>query len=252
MRDELRSALRTMRPSNDSILSALYVSPDGGNFDVENVLLYNVGLYAHLCQNGLSFERLQKQPPQCPVELDAEARHYHRYTLDSTCSSETERDTKSPIAWWNSLSLPRLNSDTKPHVYWAHMRKHSVETTVDSVDGEFELELTLSAPQGTNTYAATLVKSLVDGVVSAFHVHDGSQLAEVSARLSRLTDESQPDIEDQLMKSNVSLLGTTNLVYPYLQEVKWNPGDHLCRKAELSLQYTDGPTWSMSGRMYQA
>lgn len=255
MRDELRCALWRMHPHTGFVLSAVYISPEDGFFDIENVLLYNVGSSSmgHLCFNGLSFERLVDYPPECPVELDEEPRHYHRYGRTSTGLLATNSGNRVPIAWWDDLKVPHLSSQTKPHVLWTLLRKHNVVSIVDSLRGEYELELTISVPQRTNVNVAGLVKPVLDGVVSAFHVHDGSKLAEVSERLSHLVGVPEAAIEEQLMRGHRAIFGPTNLVHPRGQGVQWSPADHLCRKAAIIIvTHTNDPAWSISGRMYQA
>ena len=59
MRNSVKSAVKGMKAENEAMLHALFASDQEGFYDVENVLIYNVGggAFANLCRKGLCFER---------------------------------------------------------------------------------------------------------------------------------------------------------------------------------------------------
>lgn len=71
-RDELRAALRGLQAQPGQVLLAEYDAPDDEVFDVEKVLLYNVGsgAYSHLCEWGIV----------CRRKRSTDGRHHVRYT----------------------------------------------------------------------------------------------------------------------------------------------------------------------------
>ncbi|MCF8567814.1 hypothetical protein LLE49_24135 [Alicyclobacillus tolerans] len=241
MRDDLRQALHQIRPETDkSFLQAAYISTDTGYFDTENVLLYNMGVAAfkHLCLHGISFKHTVQVPPNCPVTLNGEAAHFYRYkaTPTPTLSLTDDNDT---IAKWPSTACPPLTQSTKPHVLWGLLRQQDATTIVKEWSGTFGLELTLSVPRDAVINTVGLVKPLLDGIVSAFHTHDGSRLSDVANRLSSMTGLPPARIESLLMESDKAVFGRTRLIYPHGQGVQWAPNDHLCVEATLHVEYVD-------------
>ena len=91
-----------------------------------------------------------------------------------------------------------------------------------------------------------MIKVLVDGVVSALHRHDGSQLELLAARLSgRLAVPA--DHVARLLTGNAAVLGTRRLLWPYREFVQWNPADDAI--ASLRVGTMPSSTWLLSGRL---
>jgi hypothetical protein len=70
------------------------------------------------------------------------------------------------------------------------------------------------------------VKSLLDGLVAALHVHDGSHRDHVTAALTELGDGER--LWRLLNNPEVAVLGERRLVRPHGQKIAWNPADELC------------------------
>ncbi len=92
-----------------------------------------------------------------------------------------------------------------------------------------------------------LVKVLVDGVVSALHTHDASQLAPISERLGRRLRTSPAEVAALLSANPSGVLGERRLVWPFGDFVQWNPADD----AIVHLQMTTSPSaaWQLSGEV---
>jgi hypothetical protein len=75
---ELRAALRGLVAAPQQILSARYLSESLAPVDVENVLLYNVGVGAFkmAAHDGLRVERRYQTPPPLPSRAAWPALHY--------------------------------------------------------------------------------------------------------------------------------------------------------------------------------
>lgn len=250
MRGQLRDALRQIQFTNNTFLQSTYVSLDTGSFDVENVLLYNVGVasFRHLCRNGLSFERKVRTVPDCPTSLNDMSMHYHRYELVPP-SPVDDISHGVRVAKWRDLHCPPLTQDTKPHVLWSLLRRHRVVTATRPFMGRFGLELELFVPHETSVHIAAIVKPLVDGVVCAFHSHDGSDLPIVSSRLSSVTGYPVQEIQSLLMAPDMAKLGQIKLVHPRSRGVQWNPADHRCEKAQVKVSYGTQCQWTLNGRI---
>ncbi|MDQ3642580.1 MAG: hypothetical protein M3450_14220, partial [Actinomycetota bacterium] len=112
---------------------------------------------------------------------------------------------------------------------------------------ELGLDLTLHRPPGSGPPAMLgMIKVLVDGVVSALHRHDGSQLELLAERLSgRLAVPA--DHVARLLTGNAAVLGTRRLLWPYREFVQWNPADDAI--ASLRVGTMPSSTWLLSGRL---
>ena len=70
------------------------------------------------------------------------------------------------------------------------------------------------------------VKPMLDGLISALHVHDGSHGDHVRAALARYGDSG--DLWEALNDPATSILGCRTLVRPHGPGIAWNPADDLC------------------------
>jgi hypothetical protein len=72
-----------------------------------------------------------------------------------------------------SLGVPAVAGQ-----WWATLRPHMAVLSVQDVK-EFVLDVMLAGPGFTGTRLAGMAKSLLDGLVCCFHVHDASMQAEL-------------------------------------------------------------------------
>jgi hypothetical protein len=59
------------------------------------------------------------------------------------------------------------------------------------------------------------MKPLLDGMISAFHQHDSSNIDEVVLRLKKYINLLTQQIENLLLDSENAILGIRNLIQPY-------------------------------------
>lgn len=185
-------------------------------------------------------------PPVCPIRLSVEATHYHKYHIATEGHTSENPDLDITLATWQDMACPPLRQDMKPHVLWKLLRQHLVMTTTTDFYDLFGIELTLSVPEGTKLNVAEVTKPLLDGIVSSFHVHDGSDLLVLLDRLSKLTDDSKSNLKSLLMESDMAVLGKTRLLHPRGTGVQWNPSDHLCIQGKITVKYKNSPSWTLS------
>jgi hypothetical protein len=116
----------------------------------------------------------------------------------------------------------------------------------------FGITAILHAPVGKAPRLANLVKGTFDGVASAFHVHDGSAIAEVSCRLARQIAMTPDEIADRLMDNRRSILGQRNLVRPRAPDrIHWYPGDDHCVAGELlTTPSATNHNWQLTGAIF--
>jgi hypothetical protein len=195
LRNTIRSHLKLL--SGDGvILQTLYKSMSQRFFDIENVLFYNVGptSFSHLNLKFLQFERAYEHPPI--ANEDQHFEHYQSYKIieqDEQVSKYWMK--KSTLATWMNVTIPKLSSEIKPHFIWHAMKTGSVKIH-DRINSHFYgLEVTIKAPIHIQVNLVSVIKPLIDGIISAFHHHDSSDIDEVIYRLQKYINLPQKDIE---------------------------------------------------------
>jgi hypothetical protein len=98
-----------------------------------------------------------------------------------------------------------------------------------------------------------LVKPLVDGVTAAFQAHaDSASRDAVAPILAGLLGVTGEEVARLLVADERAVLGSVaRLVYPYRGGVKWNPGDHRCVAASITVEHGPGPP-TLSGVLVPA
>lgn len=216
-RNRLREALGGLATHGDGGLIAEYVSARRGVFDLENVLFYNVGTgaFARLTREGLHASRSHGVPPRTRSGRSFE--HYHRYTLGPI--PEPDPDSGPEL----SFALPTVTSATKTHeVWWAASAGSG--SGVSRIPGAFSLFI--EAPTGSRNIASIL-KPLIDGIVSAMHPGMRIQGAAVE-RLVQATHWPRQEILRRLETPAASILPEREVLRPYRDFIQWNPADELC------------------------
>ena len=102
------------------------------------------------------------------------------------------------------------------------------------------ISITIDAPSSPGITCSKIVKHLMDGIASALHCHDGSDIDYLSEQLGKspgLCDKESA--RSLLMDCSHALFGPTNLMYRYRQSsgVKWNPKDEYCTYCSMRCRY---------------
>lgn len=211
-RDDLRIALRSLKPETGRHLRAVYASPDREFADVENVLLYNVGAssYRHLTDGGLEVQRVSSGDGLHHVSYQFVDSVERALTAGRTLATVTLHAMPSPTdragAWWAAI---------RPRVV-------IVDGELD-VDQQFTVDVSMG---GMGSSLVSVIKPLLDGLISALHVHDGTRRDHVRNALSRYGDADE--LWAGLVSSETAILGPRTLVRPHGGGIAWNPADDLC------------------------
>lgn len=232
LRSDLRAAIAGLDPRPGHCLHATYSSSAAGACDIENVLLYNVGpgTFRQLAGTALVIERATYRP-RCPEALEHYARHYVAYSV----TAETGFRHWHPGAQLATVGarLPALSSSTNPATVWmAAAAALDIGPGVAPAPGSpylLDITVALPAPRPITTF----IKPLLDGLISAFHAHDGSRLPEVLPRLAG-TLGLVPDDAVRLLAPARPPLGTRPLLWPRGDGVQWNPADDDCVGCRIS------------------
>jgi hypothetical protein len=254
LKEAIGSAVSGMaRPGQGQILTAVYKSLRGGYFDVENVLFYNVGTakFAQPAANGVRFECAFGQPPPCPVPLCAAAEHHHKYTFaDAGAPFENWREGSAAFSW-DRVPIPVLNEQSKPDGIWYSIRKLVANGagSASLAGSSFALRMVIEYSPSTPVRPAAILKPLVDGVVAAFHRHDGTDLEPLARMLAQKLGRPEQEVSDLLTRQEAPL-GTRRLLWTFRSGYLWGPGDDQCVAGELIVRPTGSASgWLLSGKL---
>jgi hypothetical protein len=227
----LRVAVEQLSADSGRALQAIYTSPLGGRFDVENVLLYNVGTAAfeRSVESGLIAERRMGPVPDPPSPLVSAAHHYG-YAIAESDQPWQAWSIIRRLASFESVELTSLADAARPASVWLAIRRGTTSVlSATDADSAIGLELTVKLPASSRTNLATMTKPLLDGTIAAFHVHeDPGSLDVVSERLHPRLDARATEIRSLLGRNEAAILGSRRLLWPWREGVQWNPADDRC------------------------
>ncbi len=253
-RDDLRTAIHSLQCHPRQILHAVYATSQSGFCDIENILFYNVGPghFASLMTAGLRFERCYSYPGP-PYPLSAPHLHYHRYTMEDTHGDFSGWQTSKLVAAWENVEIPHSIGKITATNIWYRLRSRPLKTfhMPEHPLAQFGLSITVTVPNTSKATLAPLIKPIIDGVVSAFHVYRGAEIERISQWLGAELSQAPNEIADLLQQPDQAVLGGRRVVYPFRNFYKWDPADDLCLAAELFLQAHAGKDWLLSGKLYE-
>jgi hypothetical protein len=229
-RAELRSAVSRLAATPEQALSATYTSVVAGQFDVENVLLYNVGApaFARSATFELVVDRIAQPVPIPPRPLEGAAHHYG-YAITEPDRPWQAWSIAQPIAAFESEEIATLADATRPSSVWLAVRRGTTRLARRDASSAFGLELELVMPSTIRTNLAALAKPLIDGVISAFHTHDHpASLDVVAGRVAARVGAPVSEVRTLLTDSEAAILGSRRLLWPWRDGVQWNPADDRC------------------------
>jgi hypothetical protein len=255
MRNSLKLAIRDLQSGDNTILNAIYSSNQREFVDIENVLIYNVGTAAfrHLCNKGLRFERRIASPPEISIKFNESSIHHHYYGVTNREAPSLYWKKEVTLACWKDITFPPIKGENNPHFFWYAMKKGSIEVTNEHpFPSEYGIRVIIKSPIDTEINLASVIKPLLDGIISSFHMHDGTDILEITKRLSKLVmNEESAASEEMLASSQTAVLGRRNLLHRFRQGLQWNPADDSCMMAEILLDDSlEKGKWSLSGEIY--
>lgn len=230
---DARSALRLALEGLDVVgsLIAEYSSLDQSFCDIENVLLYNVGMrsFQKTGANHIVLRRRYTQPPDSPSGRLFD--HHHRYAV---VTSPTPRVLMTRAR--RDFSLPAVSTASG---FWLAARSAASSSGNRLRESDIGVRITLSMSETDRRSLPSVLKPVLDGIVASMHRHDGSQLDEVAARLADQTGRAVEEIRELLMTGPAEL-GTRTLIRPIRDATQWNPADDWLSEIEISLTRADG------------
>ncbi|GAS90826.1 uncharacterized protein RMCB_4922 [Mycolicibacterium brisbanense] len=242
----------------------MYSAADDGAFvDTENVLLYNVGSGAlrPLMARSVTFERGYEMPLPPPASglTEGAALHYQRYREARDNAFEFWRPGRQ-LAAFNGVPVGSV--DDKPAAVWKAIRDFAAPP-VETAGAPSQFLLNLHVTDTSETRPANslvyIVKPTLDGIISAYHSHEGSDGHVEAQRLEEAGLGSSETLPDQLLDRRWAALGGRRLLSPFGRTgVQWNPADDFCVAAHITLStggsVADGhqARWRLSGELTEA
>ena len=231
-RTKLREAIRSLNIPDGQVLNAEYLSLDDSFFDVENVLLYNVGTgtFRNCASNGIVFSRRRVMPRTAPN--GGIFPHSQIYTF-----SDIPELPAKPIFYSFVFEPPPLNTTTKLQDVWWRAADASSNLS-GSLLGPFSIFIELTTSNSIANVAA-IVKPFVDGVICAMHSDTELSPAAVH-KLAVSRKWEQHAVLRKLRNRASGLLGERRLLSSYRYFVKWDPADHLCESCAFIIRKGSG------------
>ena len=253
LRQEMRENLKALQGDDNSIVQAVYSSPVREFCDVENVLFYNVGsgAFRHISKKGVAMECHFRNYHDNHLP-DPSYLHHYSYLINNSEQHTGYWQVTKLLSSWNDIHMPVLKSDMKPEVIWYAMKKGVVDILSFDVQDYYGIDLTVTVPRTANINIVGAMKPLLDGIISAFHYHNGESIKDVSERLQQRLGlkEDEAFIEELLLDETASVLGIRNLVMPYRQGIVRNPGDDQFVRIKIEVQRAVSREWKVSGSIY--
>lgn len=237
-RTELCAAIHAMvEPQSDEILECTYRTTVTGELvDVENVLLYNVGLSCAAAKgmNGVRFARVDEPIPRPPRSF--EAHHYATYAVVTANTDPSGRARAAALATWAGAAWPTGGTPTVGGL-WRAIReaKPIVHRATLPADALFAIRVEVPA----RVKPIYVMKPLVDAIVSAFHADVRPAPPSLLHLVARQTGLDPRRVAEMLSDRGFNVIGTRRVVDRYRDGVKWNPADERCVSAEV-VRRTDG------------
>lgn len=207
------------------------------------------GAFTKICGNKLLFKRLFRQPPESPT--GQRYPHYMKYSLIEHTDCVTEFSHDNRIVSWQDAQFEPICLATKPFNIWLAMKGASIQVHKHTIPNKYGLHLALETPPFKPPNLAGIIKLIIDGAVSAFHSHDGSDLEELVKRLGSDRSDSPHSVSNLLMDNSFAVLGPRRLLWKRAAGVQWNPADDNCVSCLFTRQDVQGrQQWKLSGELF--
>jgi hypothetical protein len=247
-RQRLAAAIKAM-PSAIGNLAATYTAAGAhALIDTENVLFYNVGLgcFAAHTQRGLAFERVFAAPPDPPASACWTPRHHHRYRVTPLLAEFEHWRPVQVAAQWADIPVdPRTLAHRE--TVWAALAHADAAAQTDGPPHYYAVRIQLN---GVQVALASIVKPLIDGLVSSLHSFAGEIPGLVIERLGKATTMDPRDVRRRLTDQRQAVLGARpNLIRLTKNGIAFNPRDDDC--VACLIEVADSGQPHMAGTVFR-
>jgi hypothetical protein len=225
----LRDELRLVEIEAGTLLEATLIGSPPPGSDLENVLLYNVGVPAAHVHTGV---RLRRQPQSG----DSVVQSYQRVpsAVDSEAGGSLLAAVRVPV-------VDGLEVETARHVWLAVRTVVAAELpageAVSPAGIDLRIRFTVESPRRRGDIE--LVKKLLDGACAAFHAYGSANLDEVAERLARELGTSPEAVRALASSPRGAVLGTHDCFRLHGAGVQVSPADDRIHAADVT--FAGGP-----------
>lgn len=228
-RRDLRLAVAKLPLQQRSSLSATYTSAVSEGADVENLLIYNVfnAEMSKATRDGLTFERIYGVPPDRPTSLSSQALCQYEYKLVDNEPAFSE--SAGQVLASSQFELPARIPESPAAVWYAAKTAGLVAARGSYINRPWGILVSIRAPSSSHVTCSSIVKPLIDGIASALHFHDGSDIDCLGERLGMSLGLPDSTLVKALLQDDTNtLFGKTRLLCRHGDNVQWNPRDEYC------------------------
>jgi hypothetical protein len=238
-RNHLQNDLDNLVATDEDILSATYSSPVREYVDVENLLFYNIGPahMAHITRKGLLFSRQYNIKNPCPQPLISHPSHHYLYRLMNARDFKESANKDESLLATIFFNTPAQHINECASIWYSIKQGVILLNKRSFVGAEYLMNIHLICPLSIQFAFSKIVKPLIDGITSALHYHDGSNIEYLSRFLSENLGSDPREIGQFLVDRQNALFGRVNLLFPYRNKIKWNPKDEYCTWSLITCDY---------------
>lgn len=227
-RKQLAAAIKAMPQAGADHLAATYTAMDARALvDTENVLFYNVGLgcFAAHAWRGLAFERVFAAPSNPSSSATWTPHHHHRYRATPYLGEFGHWRPVQIAAQWGDVPVsPRILGHRE--MVWAALAHVDTSARMDDPPRYYAIRIRL---EGVQVALASIVKPLIDGLVSSLHSFADEVPDLAVERLSETTTTDPRDVRSRLTDQRRAVLGArANLIRLTKNGIAFNPRDEDC------------------------
>lgn len=246
MRTALGEALSILHAAPREALAATYTSTSRSACDAENVLFYNVGVsrFRHLPIREARFFRRFDTPQ--PAPSGTRYAHHSRYVVFS--SPDFDHQHASDI---RCAPVARGAFRFDAWRIWHAFKMAAFRDQLGDFTGSFGARVEIEVPRSAAAHPVGILKPVLDGLVTALHVHDGSSMELVGPRLAARLGITESEVGTLLMDGSRAPLGERRLVWPFRDGVQMNPADDLLVEASVVVDTVDSNTFTLRARVFE-
>ena len=228
----IRDELKLLEIEPGTLLEATLVGAPPPGADLEDVLLYNVGVPASQVHAGV---RLRRLPP-------GRAGVVQRYRRVPVAVVESEES--GPLL--AAVRVPLIDGMEleSASAVWLAVRQAvvaQIQEGAEAPPGGIELRIRLTPESEQRRGSTELVKKLLDGVSAAFHVHGGANLEEVARRLAHELGGEPESMRALASSRSGAVLGASDCFWLRGERVQVGPADDRIQAAEIAFVSAGAP-----------
>lgn len=230
LRAALRAATGRLRIDDTEVLRCAFLGPKPTvGTDVENLVLYNLGLGSDVLARGVAFEHLNEPPADGAIGYE--------YAPVSAAAPLRLWRAGTELIRWSDVDLPAYSA---PGTWWT-LRRAGVPLQAGDLEADILVRCRLATPR---TLGVGEIKAVVDGVIAAAQWMPDvpAERVELLASILERGLAIKPDIHEvaaALAADERSVLGACPGLIP--SDGRINPDDHRLVAGVLLLEPSNDP-----------